>query len=62
MKTPVDVSESRSETPDATNSSEGPAGVEEAQDLAQPRGTRRDVSGATLNQLVPGSSPGRGTI
>ena len=59
--TSVDVSESRSETPGAANSAEGPAGVEEAQDLAQPRDTPRDVSGATLNQLVPGSSPGRGT-
>ncbi len=59
--TSPDVSECLKATPDIVESAEVTTDVEDEQDLARRSDTSRNNVAATLNQLVPGSSPGRGT-
>ena len=59
--TSPDVSQNVTVTPDAAKSAEVTTGVEDERNLAQPSDTIRNTLAATLNQLVHGSSPCRGT-
>ncbi len=59
--TSANVSESRTETPDAAKSAERTPVVEDKRALVRRSDTPKNVPAATLNQLVWGSSPHRGT-